>query len=378
MKRIICFFVAFLVLISHTTVIAEGVETNAESVILIEHSTNEVLYENNADVKLPIASVTKIMTMLLIMEEIEEGNLSFDDMVSVSENAMSYGGSTMFLEAGESLSVNDMLKGIAVASANDGCVAMAEHIAGSEAAFVEMMNDKAKELGMENTNFVNTNGLDDDNHYSSARDVAKMSDALLEHEKIFDYTTIWTDSLRNGKFELANTNKLVRFYDGANGLKTGSTSKAKCCISASAKRDDMQLIAVVLGAPTSDERFKSARNLLDYGFANYNINTFAKNGDEIEKVPIEKGVEKEVSAIVGEDCSALFKRGEGKDIVKETKIDENLRAPIKKGDKLGTVKFISNGECVKETDLIAATDVSKKGLGFILKEFFISILGGIL
>lgn len=378
MKRIICFFVAFLVLISHTTVIAQGVETNAESVILIEQSTNEVLYENNADVKLPIASVTKIMTMLLIMEEIEEGNLSFDDMVSVSENAMSYGGSTMFLEAGESLSVNDMLKGIAVASANDGCVAMAEHIAGSEAAFVEMMNDKAKELGMENTHFINTNGLDDDNHYSSARDVAKMSDALLEHEEIFDYTTIWTDSLRNGKFELANTNKLVRFYDGANGLKTGSTSKAKCCISASAKRDDMQLIAVVLGAPTSDERFKSARNLLDYGFANYNINTFAKNGDEIEKVPIEKGVEKEVSAIVGEDCSALFKRGEGKDIVKETKIDENLRAPIKKGDKLGTVKFISNGECVKETDLIAATDVSKKGLGFILKEFFISILGGIL
>lgn len=378
MKRIICFFVAFLVLISHTSVIAEGVETNAESVILIEHSTNEVLYENNADKKLPIASVTKIMTMLLIMEEIEEGNLSFDDMVSVSENAMSYGGSTMFLEAGENLSVKDMLKGIAVASANDGCVAMAEHIAGSEAAFVEMMNDKAKELGMENTNFVNTNGLDDDNHYSSARDVAKMSDALLEHEKIFDYTTIWTDSLRNGKFELANTNKLVRFYDGANGLKTGSTSKAKCCISASAKRDDMQLIAVVLGAPTSDERFKSARNLLDYGFANYNINTFAKNGDEIGKIPIEKGVEKEVSAIVGEDCSALFKRGEGKDIIKETKIDENLRAPIKKGDKLGTVKFISNGECVKETDLIAATDVSKKGLGFILKEFFISILGGIL
>lgn len=378
MKRIICFFVAFLVLISHTSVIAEGVETSAESVILIEHSTDEVLYENNSDVKLPIASVTKIMTMLLIMEEIEAGNLSFDDMVSVSENAMSYGGSTMFLEAGESLSVNDMLKGIAVASANDGCVAMAEHIAGSEAAFVEMMNDKAKELGMENTNFVNTNGLDDDNHYSSARDVAKMSDALLEHEKIFDYTTIWTDSLRNGKFELANTNKLVRFYDGANGLKTGSTSKAKCCISASAKRDDMQLIAVVLGAPTSDERFKSARNLLDYGFANYNINTFAKNGDEIEKVPIEKGVEKEVSAIVGEDCSALFKRGEGKDIIKETKIDENLIAPIKKGDKLGTVKFISNGECVKETDLIAATDVSKKGLGFILKEFFISILGGIL
>ena len=195
------------------------------------------------------------MTMLLICEAVDNGKITLEDMVPVSENAMSYGGSTMFLEAGEQLSVNDMLKGIAVASANDGCVAMAEFLEGSETAFVDKMNEKAKELGMENTQFMNTNGLDEDGHYSSARDVALMSHELLKHPVILNYTTIWTDSLRDGKFKLANTNKLVRFYSGANGLKTGSTSKALCCISASAIRDDMQLIAVVLGAPTSAKRF---------------------------------------------------------------------------------------------------------------------------
>ena len=378
MRKIICFFISVCFMMSAYPVMAEGVEANAESVILIENSTGEVLYENNADARLPIASVTKVMTMLLIMEEIDNGNLTFDDMVYVSENAMSYGGSTMFLEAGEQLTVNDMLKGIAVASANDGCVAMAEHITGSESAFVNMMNDKAKELGMENTNFMNTNGLDDDNHYSSARDVAIMSRELMKHEKIFDYTTIWTDSLRNGEFELANTNKLIRYYDGANGLKTGSTSKAKCCISAAAKRDNMQLTAVVLAAPTSDDRFKAARNLLDYGFANYSINNLAEANEEIAKAAVKKGVAQEVSAVTGESVSALFKRGDGKEITRDVQIDENLSAPIKKGDKIGKVSFMSADECVGETDLFAAEDVNKKGIGLILKQFFISILGGIL
>lgn len=378
MRKIICFFISVYFVMSSLTVMAEGIETNAESVILIENSTGEVLYENNADQRLPIASVTKVMTMLIIMEEIDNGNLSLDDMVSVSENAMSYGGSTMFLEAGEQLSVNDMLKGIAVASANDGCVAMAEHISGSESAFVDMMNSKAKELNMTNTNFMNTNGLDDDNHYSSARDVAVMSRELMEHEKIFDYTTIWTDSLRNGKFELANTNKLIRYYDGANGLKTGSTSKAKCCISAAAKRNNMQLTAVVLAAPTSDDRFKTARNLLDYGFANYSINTLAEKNEEIAKAPVKKGVADEVSAVTGESISTLFKRGEGNEIMRDVKVDENLSAPVKQGDIIGRVKFMSGDECVGETDLLAATDVEKKGIGMILKQFFISILGGIL
>ena len=378
MRKIICFFVAIFIITSSTVCYGAAVETNAKSVILIENSTGEVLYEDNADEPLPIASVTKIMTMLLIMEELDNGTIELDTMVPVSENAMSYGGSTMFLEAGEELSVNDMLKGIAVASANDGCVAMAEFLTGSEAAFIEKMNDKAKELGMTNTHFENTNGLDNENHYSSARDVSIMSKELMKHEKIFDYTTIWTDSLRDGKFELANTNKLIRFYDGANGLKTGSTSMALCCISAAAKRDNMQLTAVVLGAPTSDERFKSARNLLDYGFANYSINLLASKSDEIERVPVEKGVQQDVGVSTEEDCTALFKRGEGEGITRDITYNESLVAPINKGDALGTIKFMSGNECVKECKLVANEDVAKKGLGVIIKDFFLSILGDIL
>lgn len=378
MRKIICFFISAAIMLFQTAAFAEGVETNAKAVILVEQSTGNVLYEDNADEQLPIASVTKIMTMLLIMEEIDAGNLSLDDMVSVSPNAMSYGGSTMFLETGEQLTVNDMLKGIAVASANDGCVAMAEHIAGSESAFIEMMNSKAAELGMTNTHFSNTNGLDDDTHYSSARDVSVMSRELLSHEKIFDYTTIWTDSLRNGKFELANTNKLIRFYDGANGLKTGSTSKALCCISASAKRDNMQLIAVVLGAPNSDERFKSARNLLDYGFANYSVDVLAEPGEEIDRVKIEKGTSEDVGAVIENECSALFKRGESKEVTRDTSFNEKLTAPIKKGDVIGSIKFCVNGKTIEERDLLAAEDVDKKGIGIILRQFFVNILGGIL
>ncbi len=379
MRKIICFLLsAFLLCACVPAAAAEGVEADAKSLILIENSTGDVLYEMNADEKLPIASVTKIMTMLLIMEEIDNGNMTLDDMVSVSENAMSYGGSTMFLEAGEQLTVNDMLKGIAVASANDGCVAMAEHIAGSEAAFVEMMNDKAEELGMTNTHFANTNGLDDDDHYSSARDVAIMSRELMTHEKIFDYTTIWTDSLRNGKFELANTNKLIRYYDGANGLKTGSTSKAQCCISAAAKRNDMQLTAVVLGAPTSDKRFDAARSLLDYGFANYSITPLCEEGEEVERIPVDKGTAEDVGAVTAGRKTALFARGEGKDITRETEIEENLSAPVAKGEKIGVVRFVSDGKTVGECDLIADADVGRKGIGMILKQFFVSILGGIL
>ncbi|MBR0028591.1 MAG: D-alanyl-D-alanine carboxypeptidase, partial [Clostridia bacterium] len=248
MKRIISLIISVSVILG-TVATAEGenapeLNIDARAAILIEQESGTVMYEMNSDEQMPIASVTKIMTMLLIMEAVDSGQIALDDMVTVSENAMSYGGSTMFLETGEKLSVNDMLKGIAVASANDGCVAMAEFLAGSEDAFVDMMNKKAAELGMKNTHFMNTNGLDEDNHFSSARDVAIMSRELLKHKTIFNYTSIWMDTLRGGKFQLANTNKLIRYYDGANGLKTGSTSKALCCLSASAKRDDMQLIAV--------------------------------------------------------------------------------------------------------------------------------------
>ena len=379
MKKVICFFICVCFMIQSVVVFAEGntdLGLNAKSAILMEKSTGNILYESNPDERLPIASVTKVMTMLLIMEAVDSGKISLDDMVTVSENAMSYGGSTMFLETGEQLTVNDMLKGIAVASANDGCVAMAEHLAGSESAFVDMMNEKAKKLGMENTHFMNTNGLDEDDHYSSARDVAIMSRELMKHETIFNYTSIWMDTLRGGKFQLANTNKLIRFYDGANGLKTGSTSKALCCLSAAAKRNDMQLIAVVLGAPTSAERFASAKSLLDYGFANYAVNTQITAGDEVQKIAVEKGVDKEVGVVAGDSCSTLVKKGQEDNITKEIKIDETITAPIEAGQKIGTMTISRDGEVIADIDLNALSAVEKKGIILIIKDFFATIFFG--
>lgn len=379
MKKVICFFICVCFMMQSVVVFAEGntdLGLNAKSAILMEEATGNILYESNPDERLPIASVTKVMTMLLIMEAVDSGKISLDDMVTVSENAMSYGGSTMFLETGEQLTVNDMLKGIAVASANDGCVAMAEHLAGSESAFVDMMNEKAKELGMENTHFMNTNGLDEEDHYSSARDVAIMSRELMKHETIFNYTSIWMDTLRGGKFQLANTNKLIRFYDGANGLKTGSTSKALCCLSAAAKRNDMQLIAVVLGAPTSAERFASAKSLLDYGFANYAVNTQITAGDEVQKIAVEKGVDKEVGVVAGDSCSTLVKKGQEDNITKEIKIDETITAPIEAGQKIGTMTISRDGEVIADIDLNASSAVEKKGIGLIIKDFFATIFFG--
>lgn len=379
MKKVICFFICVCFMMHSVVVFAEGntdLGLNAKSAILMEEATGNILYESNPDERLPIASVTKVMTMLLIMEAVDSGKISLDDMVTVSENAMSYGGSTMFLETGEQLTVNDMLKGIAVASANDGCVAMAEHLAGSESAFVDMMNEKAKKLGMENTHFMNTNGLDEDDHYSSARDVAIMSRELMKHETIFNYTSIWMDTLRGGKFQLANTNKLIRFYDGANGLKTGSTSKALCCLSAAAKRNDMQLIAVVLGAPTSAERFASAKSLLDYGFANYAVNTQITAGDEVQKIAVEKGVDKEVGVVAGDSCSTLVKKGQEDNITKEIKIDETITAPIEAGQKIGTMTISRDGEVIADIDLNASSAVEKKGIGLIIKDFFATIFFG--
>lgn len=391
MKKIISAMLALMLVLCTVNVYAEKsgnssentkstentvkLETDAKSCILIEASTGRVLYEDNPDERLPIASVTKVMTMLLIMEQIEAGNLNFDTMIPVSENAMSYGGSTMFLEAGEQLSVNDMLKGIAVASANDGCVAMAEYIAGSESAFVDMMNKRAAELGMENTHFMNTNGLDEDNHYSSARDVSLMSRELMKHEKITEYTSIWTDSLRDGKFALANTNKLIRFYEGANGLKTGSTSKALCCLSAAAKRNDMQLIAVVLGAPTSAKRFSSARALLDYGFANYGVNKLVQQGEEVSEESISKGEKESFKAAAGEVLTELVKKSENNECEKQVEIEHDITAPIHKGDRIGTLRFVRNGNEIGSVPIVSTEDVEKQGIGAIMAEFLHKIFG---
>lgn len=372
MKQIICAFLATAFLTLNIPVYAEqpNLALNAKSTLLMEASTGQVLYESNADEQLPIASVTKIMTMLLIMEAIDDGKIKLDDIVTASERAKSMGGSTMFLETGEQLSVNDMLKGIAVASANDGCVAMAEHLAGSVESFVDQMNQRAVELGMTNTHFINTNGLDADEHYSSARDVAIMSRELIKHSIIFNYTTIWTDSLRDGKFGLANTNRLIRFYPGANGLKTGSTSKAQCCLSATAFRDDMQLIAVVLGAPTSNDRFNSAKALLDYGFATYSISKQVSKDEEIGSVPISGGVVDAVAGVSRDDIAMLMSKGSKAQIEKNIILEENLSAPIEKGQVIGSVEVIIDGECNNKTDIIAAESVDKKPFFYLFKELF--------
>lgn len=371
MRKRICFFILCIFTVFNITVHSEPVTSNdidAKAYVLMEQSSGRVLSEMNPDEKLPIASVTKIMTMLIIMESVDAGIIKLDDMVTVSDNAMSYGGSTMFLESGEQLSVSDMLKGIAVASANDGCVAMAEHLSGSEQAFVDKMNVRAKELGMNNTNFVNTNGLDEENHYSSARDVAIMSRELLKHDKITEYTSIWMDELRGGKFQLANTNKLIRFYNGANGLKTGSTSEALCCLSASAKRNDMQLIAVVLGSPTSEKRFSSAKALLDYGFANYKIEKLVDNNEKICDVNVINGVVDSVSAVAESEKCRLSEKNNTDKTQRRVFINEDIIAPINAGDVIGSVEFCVNEKVIETVPLLADASIAKKTVGDIFKE----------
>lgn len=332
---------------------------NAKSGILTEASTGEVLYEQNADERLPIASVTKTMTMLLIMEAIDDGKISLSDTVTVSEYAASMGGSQVFLEVGEQMSVDDMLKAIAVASGNDAAVAMAEFVSGSEGAFVEKMNKRAAELGCTNTHFINCNGLDETaEHYSSARDVALISRELISHKKIFDYTTIWMDSLRGGSFGLSNTNKLIRFYKGANGLKTGSTSTAKYCLSATAERDGMQLIAVIIAAPTTADRFSSATALLDFGFANFDAVGEGFIDLPAPYVRVTGGVTEQISPKISGD-GFIVKKGSRDKIETRFELAEAVDAPITKGQKLGEVIYTVDGIEAARRDVCADEDVPK-------------------
>ncbi len=343
-------------------------EIKCKSALLMEQSSGKILFEHNSREKLPPASVTKVMTMLLTMEAIAGGNLKYDDIVIASERAKSMGGSTIFLDAGEQMSVSDLLKGIAVASGNDACVAIGEHIAGSESGFVELMNNRAKELGMEDTTFHNTNGLPAEGHLTSARDIALMSRELLKHEDIFKYTTIWTDSLRGGEFGLANTNKLVRFYSGANGLKTGSTDEAGFCISATAKRDNMQLIAVVMGSETSSDRFESAKSMLDFGFANY---CFVRPSDEVvlaSGIKVLKGERDMVKIELDKGFETMIEKNRKKEIKGEVTLIEGITAPVKKGDKVGEVTFKIGDEVLGKCNVNAAEDVNKKGFARLYLE----------
>lgn len=333
---------------------------NAKSAILMEPVSGTVLYEFNPDERLQIASVTKTMTMLLIMEAIDSGKISYTDMVSTSEHAASMGGSQVFLEAGEQMSVDDMLKAIAISSGNDAAVAMAEFVAGSEEAFVEMMNKKAAALGCENTHFCNCNGLDEpDDHYSTARDVAKISCELIKHTDIFKYTTTWMDTLRDGAFGLSNTNKLLKSYNGANGLKTGSTEKAKYCLSASAERNGMELIAVVLGAPSTADRFGSATKLLDFGFANYSLVRGAEKIEMIPNIQVQSGVRDNVPVELSGSSDFIVKKGNEDKVETEINIESSCVAPVQKGQKVGNVIFKIDGAKVAETDITVMETVEK-------------------
>lgn len=349
---------------------------NASSAIIMERDTGEVLYEKNSDESLPPASMTKIMTMLLIMEAIDKKQLKYEDMIRVSENAASMGGSQIFLEPGEEMSVQDLLKGIAVASGNDAAVAMAEHLGGTEAGFADMMNDKAKELGLEKTHFSNSNGLPIDNHYTSAHDLAVMAKELLKYEDITKFTGIYEDYLRSdtdNPFWLVNTNKLVRFYPGVDGLKTGYTKEAKYGLTATAEKEGMRIIAVVMGSPTPKERNADVTTMLDFAFSQYKTHKLHERHEVVGEVKINKGQQKNVKAVTGESISILTKKTESIDeVVEKIELNENMKAPILKGDEIGTLVVENDGKVVSETPLVAEDEVTEASWWTLFKR----VLGG--
>ena len=369
MKRTVCYVLLICLLLGVVPGAARAVDMDlpVKSAILMDVATGTILYEQDAHTPLAPASVTKVMTMLLIMEAIDSGAIGWQDMVTASESAAAKGGSQIYLKVGEQMPVSDMVKAIAVSSAHDCACAMAEHIAGSEAAFVEKMNSRAKELGMNDTHFVNCTGLDDDaaaaDHKTSAHDIAVMSRELLKnHPDIKKYTTIWMDTLRNGTFGLSNTNKMVRFYPGATGLKTGFTSKAGYCLSSSAQRDGMELVAVVMGAKTSAERFSACKSLLDYGFSTYALVT-----PQVEQmsVPVKLGTADSVTAEPAEDPTLLMEKAQKNMVTTEIQLDESVNAPVSKGQKLGTLTVKAGEYVLKQIPLVAKEGVGRLTFGQI-------------
>ena len=400
MKRKIYMFLIFLLVICFTSINVYGtyltipvwsedyknvanidnkegnfLELNCESSILIEQTTGEVLYAHNEHEKLRPASVTKVMTILLIMEAIENGSLKYEDKIICSENASSMGGSQIWLDESETLTVDEMLKAICVVSANDCTVAMAERIGGSEENFVNMMNEKAKALNMNDTTFKNCHGIDEDGHVTSAYDIALMSRELLtKYPEITNYTTIYMDTLRNGESELVNTNKLIRNYAGATGLKTGSTSLALFNLSASATKEGLSLIGVIMKAPTSKERFSSARKLLDYGFSNYKYELLCTQNDFVREIDVQKGTKNKIRVIYDNSIGKITKKNETDQIDTIVEMKESIIAPVEKGEILGKVKFMRGEKTIAEVNLIAEEQIKKKNListaGEICKKWF--------
>lgn len=369
MKKILSCLLILPVLLIPITAKAATVETNAAAVILMEKETGTVLYEENSHAKREPASVTKVMTMLLIMEALDEGRISKDDMVTTSATAAGMGGSQVFLKEGEQMSVHDMLKAIAVASGNDASVAMAEHLAGSEAAFVESMNARAAQLGMADTTFVNCTGLPAEGHQTSAHDIALMSrELILHHPSIQEYTTIWMDTLRNGEFQLANTNKLIYYYKGATGLKTGSTDAALYCLSACAKRDGMELIAVVLGSPTSPARFESAKALLNYGFATYTL-LDVQPSEAIPPVLVNLGTVSSLQPVPAKNSRILMEKSNTNKVSTSISVGESVNAPVEQGQKLGEMVVYVDDKPYETIPLIAPEAVPHLTLLQIFQDF---------
>ncbi|AYB45237.1 D-alanyl-D-alanine carboxypeptidase family protein [Paenibacillus lautus] len=350
----------------------EELAPSARSAILLDADTGTIIYEKNSHDKLPPASITKVMTMLLTMEAIDEGQLKWTDKVRTSEYAASMGGSQIFLEPGEEMTVDEMLKGIAMASGNDASVAMAEKIAGSEEGFVKMMNEKAAELGMKDTHFVNCNGLPAENHYTSAHDIAVMSRELLKYDQITKYTGAYQDYLRKDSekpFWLVNTNKLVRFYTGADGLKTGYTSEAKFCLSATAKRDGLRAVAVVMGAPDTKTRNNEVSRMFDYAFSQYTMHSIYKPGEVLGIVKVQKGDVPEISIQAEKDYSVLVKKGvKNPDIRHEIQLDPNVKAPVAAGQVIGKLSVYQGEQVVKEFELTSPVEVKKAGFWKLFKR----------
>ena len=359
MKKLCAFALALLLCGGLFPAQAAGPAVDAKAVVLMEKTTGDVLYEEHAHQPLEPASVTKVMTLLLIMEALEEGSLTKETMVPVSAAAAGMGGSQVYMKEGEEFSVHDMLKAIAVASGNDACVAMAEQLAGSEAAFVEKMNQRAQELGMADTVFHNCTGLPAEGHISSAADIALMSrELILKHPDIRTYTTIWMDTLRDGAFGLTNTNKLVRFYDGATGLKTGSTDGALFCVSATAEKEGMELIAVVLGSPTSADRFETAKALLNYGFAGWTLVTAAPS-EPLIPVPVSLGTAPSVQPVLAEECRLLLPKAQAGTVTTTLTVADTLAAPVEQGQQIGTLTVLVDGASRQTIPLLAQEAVPR-------------------
>lgn len=378
MKKIIVGLFLFFFLIS--TVKAEELAQNAESAILLEVSTGKVIYEKNADKKLAPASMTKVMSMLLIMEAIDAGKLTFDDEVVISDNASKMGGSQIFLQTGEKYKVQELLKGIAIASGNDAVVAMAEKVSGSLSSFVEAMNNKATSLGLKNTHFDNPHGLESENHYTTARDMSVMARELLKHEKILEFTSIYEDYLKKpdgSSIWLVNTNRLVRFYEGVDGLKTGFTDQAGYCITTTAKRKDMRLLSVVMNAETSDLRSKDTVNMLNYGFNTYKLDILLPKEKDLGEVKIEKGHQKSTKLFIEQDVTILSKVSDDKEEFTYNLIVEDLKAPVASGDVVGSLEVIdSDGNIVKEVNVVIKEEIKKANIFDLLTRVFNTITSG--